>query len=486
MYNLLNKNNKKRIAALVLLCVFLLPQLSLGFCGFYVAKTNNKLYNNQSEVILVRDGDKTVLTMSNDYSGPLQDFAIVVPVPTVLQQNDIRIAEQNIFDKINAYSAPRVVEYYDDNPCNEKDRYRKAEIMSNVVTDSTSNIKEKVSIEAKYTVGEYDILILSAQESNALQTWLNTNGYKVPDNANEVLEPYIKSNTKFFVAKVNLKNKASLGYNTLRPLQIQFSSPKFMLPIRLGMANANAAQDVIIYAFTKTGQVECTNYRTVDMPTDLDMPMLIKDDFSEFYKAMFTRFWTKENKNIIVKEYAWDLSGTNYMHCDPCVGEIPNGQDLKQAGVWWLNVNNNNTSYSAGYEEPVFITRLHVRYDREHFPQDLQFQPTQNKQNFQARYILNHAITEPLSCGIEARKYKKMLQERNIKEKRNLAHYAGWHINVDGSVGKVTTEEMPKNIYKASTPNSADLNIIGKVFLFISACVLSAYIALKLNKAKPN
>jgi len=64
-----------------------------------------------------------------------------------------------------------------------------------------------VKIEAKYLVGEYDILILSAKESNGLKEWLTGNGYKIPAGAEEVLDPYIKSNLKFFVVKVNIEEK---------------------------------------------------------------------------------------------------------------------------------------------------------------------------------------------------------------------------------------------------------------------------------------
>src|SRR6185436_19550433 len=124
-----------------------------------------------------------------------------------------------------------------------------------------------VKIEAQYIVGEYDILILSATESTGLKTWLDENGYKIPPGANEVLEPYIKSNLKFFVVKVNEDEKKKLPGNFLRPIQISFNSPKFMLPIRLGMANADGDQDMIVYAFTKKGRIETTNYRTVSLPT---------------------------------------------------------------------------------------------------------------------------------------------------------------------------------------------------------------------------
>ena len=106
---------------------------------------------------------------------------------------------------------------------------------------------------------EYDILILSATESDGLKTWLDQNDYKVPKGAERVLDSYIKQDMKFFVAKVNLEEKAKQGGEMLRPIAVAFETPKFMLPIRLGMANANGAQDMIVYLFSKKGRVETAN-----------------------------------------------------------------------------------------------------------------------------------------------------------------------------------------------------------------------------------
>src|SRR5260221_8066816 len=110
-----------------------------------------------------------------------------------------------------------------------------------------------VTIEAQYTVGEYDIVILSAIQSSGLETWLRENGYRLPIGASPVLGSYIRQNMKFFVARVNLKEQAKLGFSYLRPIQVAYESPKFMLPIRLGMVNANGPQDLFVYALTKQG-----------------------------------------------------------------------------------------------------------------------------------------------------------------------------------------------------------------------------------------
>src|SRR5207249_2506802 len=77
---------------------------------------------------------------------------------------------------------------------------------------------------------------------------------------------------KFFVAKVNLGEQKRLGFAYLRPLQVAYDSPKFMLPLRLGMVNADGPQELFVFAITKNGRVETTNYRTVKLPEGMDIP----------------------------------------------------------------------------------------------------------------------------------------------------------------------------------------------------------------------
>ena len=88
-----------------------------SFCGFYVAAGDAKLFNRSSKVVLVRDGDRTVLTMANDFHGDPKQFAIVIPVPTVLAKGQIQVGEPALIDHLDAYSAPRLVEYFDEDPC---------------------------------------------------------------------------------------------------------------------------------------------------------------------------------------------------------------------------------------------------------------------------------------------------------------------------------------------------------------------------------
>ena len=412
--------NRIFVALLFALCA----SQAQAFCGFFVGKADADLFNDASKVVLVRDGNRTAINMLNDYRGPLKEFAMVVPVPVVLQKEDVKTPFRALFERIDAYSAPRLAEYYDHDPCVPLPPRTMMPQMAvpapagRMRKDSAAELG--VKIEAQYTVGPYDIVILSASQSDGLEKWLLQNGYRIPRGAAKVLGPYIKQNMKFFVARVNLKEHEKSGDTFLPPLQFSFASEKFMLPIRLGMINARGAQDLVLWVLTKNGRVESTNYRTVKLPANMNVPPYIKTDkeqgFGPFYKALFDEQAKREGLRAVFTEYFWDMSW-----CDPCAGNPLNAQELKNLGADWVS---GDTRQGAR----VMVTRLHVRYTPETFPEDLAFQETADRQNFQTRYVLQHpAKIEPEACAAAA-PYLKTILERKERESQVLASLTGWDI----------------------------------------------------------
>ncbi|MBI4783439.1 MAG: DUF2330 domain-containing protein [Oscillatoriophycideae cyanobacterium NC_groundwater_1537_Pr4_S-0.65um_50_18] len=405
-----------------------------AFCGFYVAKADSKLYNQASQVAIARNGNQTVLTMANDYQGEVKDFAIVVPVPVVLKEDQVEVSDSQVIERLDAFSAPRLVEYFDPDPCAQL--WRSEDFLAAPQAASAeraaprqSNSALGVTVESQFSVGEYDIVILSARESGGLETWLTQNGYRIPQGARQLLQPYIRQRLKFFVAKVNLEEYETSGYQSLRPIKITYESPRFMLPIRLGMVNAQAAQDLIVYILSPQGQAEVTNYRTVKVPSDAEIPLYVKDEFSDFYKAMFDTAYNREGKNVAFVEYAWDMAG-----CDPCSAEPLSADELHKAGAFWV---------TPETPQNVFITRMHVRYTRDRFPEDLVFQQTNNRASFQGRYVLRHAFTgEPTCAAGEA--YQRSLPRVFEQQAQTLARLTGWSIqDIREKLPQVQSRFMP-------------------------------------------
>jgi hypothetical protein len=122
--------------------------------------------------------------------------------------------------------------------------------------------------------------------------------------------------------------------------------------------------------------------------------------------------------------------------CDPCAADPLSREELRSLGVFWLDGGDDKWGGSgggrapapAGGPEQVMITRLHVRYSRETFPEDLMFQETRDQGNFQGRYILRHAWKgSPGECP-EAPRYFEELARRREQEAVNLARLTGWDL----------------------------------------------------------
>jgi hypothetical protein len=467
-----------------------------AFCGFFVARTDAKLHNSASRVVISHYGDRSVFLMANNFEGDVRDFARIVPIPVIPKRSQVRIGSSEVVDKIDAFTAPRLAKYEDD-PC--KSEYESYPfigillicsvglllIISRLVIKAfrATSISERWTrileilviftlvgiliaiavpsflnqgyksrqvsgiaqafVEDRFTVGEYDVTILSAKESDSLSAWLRGNGYTVPTEAEPMLQSYIQSGMKFFVVKVNLAEFQKLQKKEsgkfLRPIVLDYNSPKFMLPMRLGTLNSkkNQPQDLIVSIISPVGYAEVTNYRNVFVPTDnasypnsvsgLELPDSIQKNFNEFYNAMFQKEYEREGKNAAFIEY---MGGSGF--CDPCVAKPLDSETLKEAGVFWDNeVNNASDPWGA----KNLITRFHIRYTKDKFPEDLQFRIVpyeeaflkipadkffRNILGFQGRYVIRSAWNTFCFAGAP---YGNL----EAKAKKNLARLTGWN-----------------------------------------------------------
>ena len=309
-----------------------------AFCGFYVSGSGAGLTNKATRAALMRSGTRTVLTMSNDYDGPPEDFAMVVPVPVVLSRDNVRTLPHDVFEHLEALTAPRLVEYWEQDPCPHAERGevdRMVMSMPGVALTAESTIspdvERHVRVEARFAVGEYEVVVLSADESSALESWLRGNRYNIPRGASDALAPYVRGGWKFFVARVDLARaqRRPDGGARLSPLRMQYDSEEFRLPVRLGLLNAPPGpQDLIVYVLHPSARFEVTNYRNVFIPTNLDLVEGARDRFASLYGALFDATVESAGKRAVVTEYAWSTGG-----CDPCPSPPLDANDLATLGT---------------------------------------------------------------------------------------------------------------------------------------------------------
>ncbi len=388
---------------------------AVAFCGFYVASGDAKIYNHASKVVITRDRDRTVLTMVSDYQGDPKEFAVVIPVPVVLQKGQVHVGDPAWVDHLDAYSAPRLVEYHDPDPCPQRitgvaETHFRGDAIGLKAGAIQFSRSSAVTVRAQFKVDEYEIVILSATEGRGLDRWLKRNGYRVPAGAAPVLSTYIKQGLYFFVAKVNIAEQQRRGYNYLRPIQVAYESPKFMLPIRLGMVNSEGTQEMFVFTLTRGGRVESTNYRTVRLPTGQDVPEFVKREFPDFTRRLYTFQHERQGQEAIFTEYVWVIV-PNTPSCDPCSAPYLTPAELRSLGAYWVQLPPNPPG-------EVVLTRLHLRYDRAHFPEDLQLQLTADRENWQARYVIHHPYRGSDECP-ELAAYRKSVWDRREHEAEN-------------------------------------------------------------------
>jgi hypothetical protein len=418
--------------ALALTLALAAPAPAAAFCGFFVSGADSQLYNDASQVALMRQGTRTVMTMSNNYRGPPEDFAMVVPVPVVLKQQQVKTLPRDVFQHIDQLSAPRLVEYWEQDPCwkpppVEEERM----VMAPAPSGAAMKKGERdlgVKIEARFQVGEYKILILSAKESTGLETWLRLEKYKIPSGAAAALAPYVQSGMKFFVAKVDIAKVAhdDTGAVVLSPLRFDYESPELRLPVRLGLLNAHGKQDLIVYVLHPNSRFEAANYKNVFIPSNVEVTDEVRHGFGSFYAQLFDETLARAGGRAVVTEYAWQTSS-----CDPCPVPPLTPSDLYTLGGDVLGAGEKGSPGPApssmpgqGYYGPAsdwVLTRLHTRYDAATLSEDILFTPARpvvggrsggdgtgleqpgavqpdSVNNFQGRYIIRHYWNGPVAC----------------------------------------------------------------------------------------
>ncbi len=414
--------------SLALLSSLLTAPTAQAFCGFYVARADGSLYNRSSTVVYTRSGRNSVITMSSDYRGTPAEFAMIVPTPSVLDRDQVTTVPSETIAHLDRYTAPRLVEYFDYDPCQGGEAGFAEPVAEEAVVAEGSTRRERregaralgVTIEREFAVGSYDIQMLSARQSDGLAEFLRAEGYTLPDGAEAALQGYITGGMKFFVAKVNLSRHAADATQELEPLQISFRSPNFMLPIQLGKLNGDGPQDLIVLALAREGRVGLTNYVTKEIPTDENLPVFVEAFYPQFYRAMIDKL---APRNGAFLEYAWDMSW-----CDPCADDPLSFDEFRQLGVDWVR--------RADAAVPdVFVTRLHIRYSADSFFEDLKFAVTEDRANFQGRYVLNHPFEGEITC--DAGDYITRTRDRIRDEGQRLRALTGWRNDIiRGNIAK--------------------------------------------------
>ncbi|MCP4809665.1 MAG: DUF2330 domain-containing protein [Proteobacteria bacterium] len=382
---------------------------SWAFCGAYVGGAEVDVTNGATRMAMVRQGDRTVLTLLNDAQGPTDHFGLLIPVGADLDAEDVVQVDTSALEALDAYSAPRLVTYTCEQIIDEgigstgggavgcggtpPPQDTAEDAPPSVSAGGVTMDSAAVDVARVFPVGDYTATVLRGTEAGGLEQWLVDRDFVIDEDTSDALEDYAGI---WFLA-LTVSTEAPLDEARWLPaIQIAYDSEAFSLPIRLGAASSDGEQDLVLFTVVDfaSGQTHISNHPEAHVQDEC-LADVAAQDFGEFYSDLVP---TDTAEASYVVEFAWGAG-----KCDPCPAEVPSLTDSLVQAVGY-----------DGLATDAFFTRLHLRYAPSAVSEDLALYHSGIVSSTQQRYIQREHELEsrwpvcqegwsedPGSCGLD-------------------------------------------------------------------------------------
>jgi len=325
------KAAKASFSALLGFCSLLLAAVpAQAFPGFLTSKTGAEIKVSSTQVVVMKKGNATAVSVMSDYEGGLEPFAMVLVVPGDVTADHVTTLKREFIDRVDAISAPRFHEYWEQDPCDpgpveqEWQRNMKADSSSAFLgggdmPQSTQKVAKELSLDVKaqQKEGEYSFTLLGKDDK--IGAWLKSKGYAVPAGAEQAVAPYLAAGMRLVVAQVDTNRIELVGGDRaqLSPIRFWTEQPYDSVPDRVGLLNASGKpQELLVYVLDPEQRYEAKNYKNLFPPTNVEVDFAVKERIGEFYAAL-DDIMLQKNPGSVWNEYAWSGEGCG----QPCATE---------------------------------------------------------------------------------------------------------------------------------------------------------------------
>jgi MYXO-CTERM domain-containing protein len=300
-----------------------------AFPGFLASKTGAEITVSSTQMVVMKKGNTTAVSVMSDYQGGLEPFAMVLVVPGDVTADRVTTLKREFVDRIDAISAPRFHEYWEQDPCDpgpveqEWQRSMKADSSSAFLgggdmPQASQKVAKELSldVQAQKKEGEYSFTLLAKDDK--IGAWLKSKGYAVPAGAEQALAPYLAAGMRLLVAQVDTNRIELVGGDRaqLSPIRFWTDQPYDTIPDRVGLLNASGKQELLLYVLDPEQRYESKNYENVFPPTNITVDFAVKERMGEFYVSL-ADIIAQKKPNAFLDEYAWSSDGCG----QPCATE---------------------------------------------------------------------------------------------------------------------------------------------------------------------
>lgn len=226
-------------------------------CGGCFTPTENPTVVTDHKMIFSLSKDQSTLYDQITYQGEPSSFGWVLPISGTV---DVGLSADVVFSGLQNLTTTQILPPPRNCP-------QSGSSSSGGFGAPTSAGKAEdgngVNVIKKEVVGPYETVQLQATSPNALQSWLQTNGFNIPADVQPVIATYQRENFNFLAMKL----VPGKGIKDMRPVRVTSQGAGVALPLRMVAAGTGPTVGITLWIVGE-GRYEPQNFGSFSIKTE--------------------------------------------------------------------------------------------------------------------------------------------------------------------------------------------------------------------------
>jgi hypothetical protein len=257
------------IAAISTTAVGLVESDARACGGCFSRPTENTIVTDHRMAFAVSPA-QTVLWDQIEYTGDPKDFSWVLPVRSGAV---VELSHDEWFEALDALTRPVITG--PSRNCGGGGPGCGGLSASGLTAGAAAD--NGVQVLNQSVIGPYDTVTLKSTDPNALDNWLQVNGYAIPDSIRPTIAAYVSAGFDF----IALRLAPGEGVQAMQPVRVVTQGADPTLPLRMVAAGAGAQVGITLYVISE-GRYEARNPFFNDVIHDSQLVWLHSESRSNY------------------------------------------------------------------------------------------------------------------------------------------------------------------------------------------------------------
>jgi len=229
-------------------------------CGGCFAPTESVTVVTGHRMAVAISPAETTLWDQFQYAGDPEDFVWVLPIAG---ETLVELADNAFFDALDQSTRITLqgtfppLQTFCPDPCGGGLAFPSASRGG----EDGSPTEDPVTVYGTAVVGPYETATIGSDDPEALLSWLQTNGYAVPDEILPIIAHYVDRGLNFAVLKLH----PNAGVNQMQPVRVTTPGMMPVFPLRMISAGTAGSVGLELYILAE-GRWEAQNFEMLEVP----------------------------------------------------------------------------------------------------------------------------------------------------------------------------------------------------------------------------